>query len=242
MQMSEVDESVAGSVKETLVEGDLEPYSEPEYEGADIAYDVSGSEKAQDETREQSAVKQLIANQLEAVSEEQPSIFANFVHDSMAQTMQTYAIRHKKQEDTVGRIFYEFDDGCANPLVIICFDTPIARLISVNKVVMPIKTFLSIIKMEETTTPKEEVKATGDLRSPPLILHTHIRCSTESGDLFHIPNTKVEQLIMALSVLGKDEGSVDDPEILIPTPPTLFHLPVETTTYGPLRRFLQWLW
>jgi hypothetical protein len=173
--------------------------------------------------------------------EEQPTGFASFVHDSISQTISTYTISHKRHEEKdTDRVFYEFDDGCSNPLVIVCFDTPSTRLVSVNKVVMPLYQFLSIIRMEESTMAhREEKKTTGDLRSPPLILHTHIQCTTDEGEKLYIPNTKVEQLMMALTVLGKDETY--DPEELVPSPsPTVTQ--VEMEYVGPLRRFLQWLW
>lgn len=172
----------------------------------------------------------------ETATGEGPAPYVSYDADSVNTSAAEYNLQVKTCTDSVGRTFYEFDDGKSKALVVCVFKTIAGELIALNGVVMPMADFQQIVYVRTQAPKKGRVaKESRELRAAPPVLNDTVHCTLKNGQTLMLPNTTVKHVMMALQHLAPPpshiETEVDEDEMY------------ETEEYvGPLRRFFRWLY
>lgn len=128
--------------------------------------------------------------------------YASYETDNLKQTSERYtSITHTQTVDAHGRTIYRFDDKeLTTPLEIVIFKNLNETLASVNQVVVPIKSFLSIHNMKFI---KNELASdsTMQLRNQPIVNKGNVEAYTYDED-FVFYDTTIPLMMMAITVLA----------------------------------------
>jgi hypothetical protein len=133
-------------------------------------------------------------------SETNDTTYASFESDQFSASIAAYNVSYKMSARD-GRTFYQFDNGRYVPLMAVIFDTPTARLVSLNDIVIPLTQFLDVIEFHTPEQSKESAKTNGELRSPLMTGSEYVQCTTSTGKSFVIPRTNVPIVMKALITL-----------------------------------------
>lgn len=132
--------------------------------------------------------------------------YAEYNHNTVEKNSAEYKITVNNYTDSNGRKFYEFDDRRTKALMVCIFETTAGRLVALNGVVVPMSAFCDIAYVHSEFTKKsDEPREHLEIRPyiPPFA--ENITCRTKGGHDIIIPNTTVQQVMMALHHLARPD-------------------------------------